>query len=128
MAQKLRCSCFLSIISYSYNVTIVISYYCNLVTFQTITPRYKLLVTKQVTSYFTSYFKSTQLRNLVTKVTSYPQLWHWTISMSEPPCVQSVCRAGSIPRYVMVHTYVQVQIFSQVNLWKHTKARKFSCK
>ena len=74
MAQKLKCSCFLSIISYSYNVTIVISYYCNLVTFQTITPRYKLLATKQVTSYFTSYFKSNQLCNLVTKVTSYPQL------------------------------------------------------
>ena len=62
-------------ISYSYNVTIVISYYCNLVTFQTITPRYKLLVTKQVTSYITSYFKSNQLRNLVTKVTSYSILW-----------------------------------------------------
>ena len=52
----------------------VISYYCNLVTFQTITLSYKLLVTKQVTSYITNYFKSNQLRNLVTKVTSYPQL------------------------------------------------------
>ena len=62
------------IISCNYNVTIVISYYCNLVTFQTIIPSYKLLVTKQVTSYITSYFKSNQLRNLVTKVTSYPQL------------------------------------------------------
>ena len=41
-----------------------------------ITPSYKLLVTKQVTSYITSYFKSNQLRNLVTKVTSYPQLWY----------------------------------------------------
>ena len=61
-------------ISYSYNVTTVISYHCNLVTFQTITPSYKLLVTKQVTSYITSYFKSNPLRNLVTKVTSYPQL------------------------------------------------------
>ena len=67
----------LSIISYSYNVTIVISYYCNLVTFQIITPSYKLLVTKQVTSYITSYFKSNQLRNLVTKITSYPQLCLW---------------------------------------------------
>ena len=75
VAQKLKCSCFYSIISYSYNVTIVISYYSNLVTFQTITPSYKLLVTKQVPSYITSYFKSNQLRNLVTKVTSYPQLF-----------------------------------------------------
>ena len=74
MAQKLKCSCFQSIISYSYNVTIAISYYCNLVTFQTIAPSYKLLVTKQVTSYITSYFESNPLHNLVAKVTSYPQL------------------------------------------------------
>ena len=58
----------LLLLNYSYNVTIVTSYYCNLVTFQTITPSYTLLVTKQVTSYITSYFKSNQLRNLVTKV------------------------------------------------------------
>ena len=28
----------------------------------------------------------------------------------------------------MLKWYVQVQIFGQVNLWKHTKVRKFSCK
>ena len=29
--------------------------------------------------------------------------------MSESPCVQSVCRAGSIPRYVMVCAGADIQ-------------------
>ena len=72
IAQKIEV---LLLLKHNYNVTNVVSYYCNLVTFQTIIPSYKLLVTKQVTSYITSYFKSNPLRNLVTKVTSYPKLW-----------------------------------------------------
>ena len=55
VAHILNCSCFLSIITYNYNATILTSYYCNLVTFQTVVTSYKLL---RLTSYITSYFYS----------------------------------------------------------------------
>ena len=38
--------------------------------------------------------------------------------MSESPCVQSVCRAVSIPRYVMVCAGVDIQSIESMEAYK----------